>query len=82
MSEPNPQRRFLTIEQAAEELNVSDSQIRALLGMGELRGIQVGGRGVWRIGADGIEDFIAAAYRRTAERIAAGEGNDDGESEK
>jgi excisionase family DNA binding protein len=38
-------RRFLTIEQTAEELNVSDSQIRALLRTGDLRGIQVGGRG-------------------------------------
>jgi excisionase family DNA binding protein len=31
------ERRFLTIEQAAEELNVSDNQIRALLRTGELR---------------------------------------------
>jgi excisionase family DNA binding protein len=41
--EPRP-RRFLTIEQAAEELNVKPNQIRALLRAGELRGIQVGGR--------------------------------------
>lgn len=40
------------------------NQIRALLRTGELRGIQVGGRGVWRIGAIDIEDFIAEAYRR------------------
>jgi excisionase family DNA binding protein len=37
--------RFLTIAQAAEELNVNQNQIRALLRTGELRGIQVGGRG-------------------------------------
>lgn len=37
--------RFLTIEQVAEELNVRASQIRALLKTGELRGIQIGGRG-------------------------------------
>lgn len=41
--EPRP-RRFL-ITQAAEELNVNQNQIRALLRTGELRGIQVGGRG-------------------------------------
>lgn len=70
--EPKKQR-FLTTEQAAEELNVSPNQIRALLKTGELRAIQVGGRGLWRIGANDIEDLIAEAYRRTAERIAAGE---------
>jgi excisionase family DNA binding protein len=60
-------------------LNVSDSQIRALLRTGELRGIQVGGGGVWRIGATDIEDFVTEAYRRTAARIAAGELRDDRE---
>lgn len=72
--------RFLTISQAAEELNVNPNQIRALLRAGELRGIQIGGRAVWRIGVSDVEDFIAEAYRRTAERIAAGELKDDGES--
>jgi excisionase family DNA binding protein len=70
---PEVRRRFFTIDQVAEELNVSDSQVRALLRSGELRGIQVGGRGVWRIAASDIEEFVAEAYRRTAERIAAGE---------
>lgn len=74
--EPRP-RRFLAIEQAAEELNVNPNQSRALLRSGELRGIQVDGRGVWRIGANDVEDSIAEAYRRTAERIAAGEVADD-----
>lgn len=77
--EPATPRRFLTIEQAAEELNVNPNQIRALLRSGELRGIQVGGRGVWRIGAADVEDYIAEAYRRTAERIAAGDLNEEGE---
>lgn len=78
--EPSP-RRFLTIAQAAEELNVNQNQIRALIRTGELRGIQIGGRGVWRIGAADIEDYIAEAYRRTAERIAAGELKGEGEPE-
>jgi hypothetical protein len=47
---------------------------------GELRGIQVGGRGVWRIGVSDIEDYIAEACRPTAERISAGEFKDDRES--
>ncbi len=65
--------RFMTIEQAAEELNVSESQIRALLKSGELRAIQIGGRGLWRIGTADMEQYIENAYTRTAERIAAGE---------
>ena len=81
MTDEPKKLRFLTISQAAEELNVNQNQIRALLRTGELRGIQVGGRGVWRIGANDIEDYITEAYRRTAARIAAGELVDDGDSE-
>lgn len=73
MSDETKKYRFLTVEQVAEELNVSVSQIRALLKSGELRGIQVGGRNVWRIAASDVEDYIIEAYRRTAERVAAGE---------
>lgn len=81
MSDEPKKPRFLTIEQVAEELNVSPVQVRSLVKSGELRGIQVGGRGVWRIGANDVEDYIAQAYRRTAERIAAGELKDDGDHE-
>jgi excisionase family DNA binding protein len=74
------QRRFLTVEQAAEELNVKSSLIRGLISSGELRAIQVGGRGLWRIGLQDLEDYIAKAYRRTAAHIASGESLDDAES--
>lgn len=73
------QRRFLTIEQAAEELNVKQSLIRGLIKTGELRAIQIGGRGQWRIGRQDIEDYVTEAYRRTEERIATGELIDEGE---
>lgn len=73
MPEPSEPRRFLTVEQVAEELNVSAVQVRALVKTGELRAIQVGGRGMWRIGVKDLEDFIEAAYRKVGERIAAGE---------
>lgn len=73
MTEPSQPRRFLTVEQVAEELNVSAVQVRALVKAGELRAIQVGGRGMWRIGTKDLEDFIEAAYRKAGERIAAGE---------
>ncbi|MDQ0679101.1 prophage regulatory protein [Arthrobacter pascens] len=66
-------RRFLTVEQVAEELNVGLPLVRSLLKTGELRGIQVGGRGLWRIATTDLEDYISQAYRSTAEKIAAGE---------
>lgn len=45
MSDEPVQHRFLTVEQAAEELNVKQSLIRGLIKTGELRAFQVGGRG-------------------------------------
>ncbi|MEJ1193053.1 helix-turn-helix domain-containing protein [Pseudarthrobacter sp. CCNWLW207] len=65
--------RFLTVEQVAEELAVGLPLVRSLLKSGELRGIQVGARGLWRVAAKDLEDYIAQAYRVTAERITAGE---------
>jgi excisionase family DNA binding protein len=80
VTEESKTQRFLPLEQAAAELNVKQSLIRALISAGDLRALQVGGRGVWRIGRQDIEDYIAEAYRRTAERIAAGELKEDGET--
>ncbi|MFS0715753.1 helix-turn-helix domain-containing protein [Arthrobacter sp. 1P04PC] len=75
-----PKHRFLTPSQVADELNVKPNQVHALIKAGELRALQVGGRGMWRIGRQDVEDYIERAYRRTAERIAAGEISDDGET--
>nr|WP_015062493.1 helix-turn-helix domain-containing protein [Arthrobacter sp. J3.49]AFK89531.1 DNA binding domain, excisionase family [Arthrobacter sp. J3.49] len=69
--------RFLTIEQVAEELNSKTSLIRTLIQTGQLRAFQVGPRGFWRVGRQDLEDYIADAYQRTAERIASGELTDD-----
>jgi excisionase family DNA binding protein len=71
----------LTTEQAATELNVSLNQIRVLLKTGELRAIQVGGRCMWRIGVNDLEDYISGAYRRAQERTASDEIMDDAESD-
>lgn len=65
--------RFLTIEQVADELNVGTPLVRSLLQSGELRGFQIGGRSLWRIGADDLESYISNAYRRTSERVSSGE---------
>ena len=77
MTAEHGKRRFLTIEQAAEELNSKTNLIRGLIKTGELRAIKIGAAGHWRIGSQDLEDYIADAYRKTAERIAAGELADD-----
>lgn len=78
MTDEPKQHRFLTPTQAADELNVKPNQIHALIKAGELRALQVGGRGMWRIGRQDLEEYVTDAYRRTAERIAAGEISDEG----
>ena len=65
--------RFLTVEQVADELNVGLPTVRMLLKSGELRGIQSGGRGLWRVANADLESYIAEAYRVTAEKIADGD---------
>lgn len=64
------QKRFLAVPDVAETLNVTVRQVRALLHSGELRGIQVGGRGIWRIEAQELEDYIVRQYDRTAASVA------------
>ncbi|MBT2532217.1 hypothetical protein J7E83_08780 [Arthrobacter sp. ISL-48] len=36
--------------------------VRALLKSGELRGLQVGARGLWRIASADLEAYISQAY--------------------
>lgn len=63
--------RFLTLKDVQEELQISASQALALVRGGELRAIQIGGRGQWRIERVMLEEFITDAYRRTAGRAGA-----------
>lgn len=62
MSVPSP--RFLTLADVAEILNVTVRQVYALVRSGDLRGIQIGGRGQWRVENDQLEDYIARQYAR------------------
>lgn len=64
-----PGPRFLTLPQAAEELNVSLSQIYSLVRSGDLVGIQIGGRNQWRVERYKLEEYIERAYQRTAENL-------------
>jgi excisionase family DNA binding protein len=69
---PPKSPRYLTVEQAAQELNVSEAAIRSLLRSGELRGFQVGSRGQWRTGIDDLQTYIDEAYRKVEEKIVRG----------
>ena len=60
-----PQARFLTLEQVAEELSTSVAQIYALVRRGELSAIRLGGRGQWRVERQKLEEFIERLYHET-----------------
>lgn len=65
--------RFLTLTDVAETLNVSLSQVKALVRSGELAGVKIGGRGVWRVEGSELEAYIQRAYAQTREAIRLGE---------
>ena len=62
---PPTSPRFLTLADVAEVLNVTVRQVYALVRSGDLRGIQIGGRGQWRVENDQLEDYIARQYARS-----------------
>lgn len=64
--------RMLTPAQVKEILNVGLPTLYALLASGELRGLQLGGRRVWRVSEDDLADYLERAYKETQERIASG----------
>ena len=64
--------RFLTLTDVAETLNVSLSQVQALVRSGELPGIKLGGRGVWRVENTELEAYIQRMYDQTRDAIRQG----------
>ena len=64
--------RFLTLSDVADELQVSLSQVRALVRSGELPAIQIGGRNQWRIERTRFEEYIDERHSQTVEAIASG----------
>lgn len=67
------QPRFLTLTDVAEQLQVSISAVRNLVKSGELKAIQLGGRGLWRVEVSALEEFIDEQYRQTSRRLDGGE---------
>ncbi len=61
---PRPGPRFLTLDQVAEELQVSRSQVYALVRDKSLAAMKIGGRGQWRVERSRLEDYIAGLYRQ------------------
>jgi excisionase family DNA binding protein len=61
--------RFLKLSDVCEMLNISTNQAYSLLNSGELRGIQVGGRGIWRIETTELESYIQRLYEENDQRI-------------
>ena len=66
-------QRFLTLDDVAEILAVSWSQAYAMVRRRELRAIQIGGRGQWRVEKDELERFIQQKYAEAGGSLAAGE---------
>jgi excisionase family DNA binding protein len=73
---PHPDAgRFLTLEQVAEELNVSQVQATSLVRSGDLRAFKLGGRGQWRIGRDDLEDYVQRAYEAAERAVQSRRGS-------
>lgn len=72
---PISQPRFLTPADVAELLSSSLPLVMSLIRRGELRAIQVGGRGQWRIEVSEFESYIARQYEKAdAARAKIGRG--------
>lgn len=64
------EKRFLTLTDVAETLNVTMAQTKALVRSGALPAVKIGGRGIWRVEASMLEDYIQRMYAQTRESIA------------
>ncbi len=66
-----PDKRFLQLPEVAEVLDISMSQVYALVRRSDLRAIKIGGRGQWRVERSELEDYIARCYAETDAFVAA-----------
>ncbi|XAZ30396.1 helix-turn-helix domain-containing protein [Paenarthrobacter ureafaciens] len=61
--------RFLTLADVAEQLQINSPKAYALVRSGELKAIQVGGRGQWRIEEKMLEQYIEERYAEASRMI-------------
>ena len=73
-------KRFLTLADVQEELNINAQQAYTLVRSGDLPAIQVGGRGQWRVEVVELEAYIQRQYAATRARIDAGSAQSDATS--
>lgn len=73
-------RRFLTLADVTEVLNISSTQAYALVRSGDLPAIQVGGRGQWRVEESELDAYIDREYAKVRERFAAEDAQHDASS--
>ncbi|MBK5249821.1 MAG: helix-turn-helix domain-containing protein [Actinomycetales bacterium] len=64
--------RFLSLADVTEILKITMSQARVLVRSGELKAIQIGGKGIWRIENSELEAYIERMYARAEQRIRTG----------
>jgi len=62
--------RFLRLADVAEVLNISATQVYALVRSGELPAIKIGGRGQWRVETSELEGYIARMYDQTRDFVS------------
>ncbi len=65
------QQRFLQLADVAETLNISSSQVYALVRSGDLPAVKIGGRGQWRVEISALETYIARLYEDTRAFVEA-----------
>lgn len=61
--------RFLTLADVAEQLQINSPAAYALVRSGELKAIQVGGRGQWRVEEKMLEQYIEERYAEASRMI-------------
>lgn len=66
-------KRFLQLPDVAEMLDISMSQVYALVRRGDLRAIKIGGRGQWRVESNELEDYIQRCYADTDAEVRRGQ---------
>ena len=61
--------RFLTLADISDQLNITPATARSLVTSGELPGIQVGPRKMWRVEETAFEDYITRLYKQNEQRL-------------
>ena len=64
-SRGRPEPRLFTIADVAKYLSVSEAQVYSLVRSGQLPAVKLGGRGVWRIDRQRLDDYIERLHEKT-----------------